>query len=89
MREMSRRDGCVAVYDDDDGQDLIIVEPLMLGLAPVPGNAHCICGAPLQRWSWRHVTADAVEIGCDRCHRAIAFIRLGGAALAGVNHEPA
>jgi len=75
MREYPCGDGCVSLYGDDD--DLIVVEPIVLGFAPVPGNARCICGAPLQRWSWRHATADSVEIGCDRCHRSLGFIRLG------------
>jgi hypothetical protein len=75
MHETSRRDGCVALYGDDD--DDLVVEPIMIGFAPVPDMARCACGAPLKRWSWRHVTPDTVEIGCHRCHSALAFIRLG------------
>jgi hypothetical protein len=78
MREAPRRDGCLALYGDEG--DTVIVEPVVLGFAPVPGMVRCACGAPLKRWSWRHVTAEAVEIICDRCHRALAFIRLGARA---------
>jgi hypothetical protein len=78
MREMPRADGSVALYDDDDDQDLVIVEPIVTGFAPVNGSApRCVCGAPLQPWSWRFVAADSIEIGCDRCHRVNAHIRLG------------
>ena len=80
MREMCRRDNCVAILAEGDDQDLIVVEPFMLGFAPVPGNALCICGAPLQPWGWRPVTGDTVEILCAHCHRALAFIRLGARA---------
>jgi hypothetical protein len=80
MREVSRGDGCVTLYGDED--NLVVVEPMVLGFAPVPGMARCACGAPLKRWSWRHVTADNVEITCDRCRRALAFIRLAARAHA-------
>jgi hypothetical protein len=78
MHEAPRRDGSVAIYGDEDS--LIVVEPIILGIAPVRGCAFCACGAPLTPWGWRHITTDHVEILCTVCHRALAFIRLGARA---------
>jgi hypothetical protein len=77
MREMPRRDGSVALYDDDHDEDLIIVEPTVAGFDLVQNNLHCACGRPLQAWSWRSVTCNTVELVCDRCHRVHAHFRLG------------
>jgi hypothetical protein len=79
MREMPRSDGSVALYGDNSDDDLVIIEPIVTGFVPVNGGAlRCDCGAPLQPWSWRCVAAEnIVEIGCARCHRVNAHIRLG------------
>ena len=77
MREFPCRDGSVALYDQDDDQDMIIVEPTVTSFAPVRGNARCVCGAPLEAWSLRCVATDAVELGCARCHRVHGHIELG------------
>ena len=45
MREIPCRDGSVALYDQDDDQDMVIVEPTVTSFAPVRGNARCVCGA--------------------------------------------
>ena len=77
MRESFRRDGSVALFDDDDDRDGVIVELTITSFAPVRGNAYCICGAPLQGWGWRCVAADDVELSCARCHRVHGHFQLG------------
>jgi hypothetical protein len=77
MREVQRRDGSVALYDEDDDQDMIVVEPAVIAFTPIHGNARCACGAALAPWSYRCVAADDVEIGCGRCHRVFGHFRLG------------
>ena len=75
MREALRRDGSVALYDENDDGDMIIIEPIVTAFTPVRGNARCVCGAPLA--PYRCVAADDVEIGCGRCHRVFGHFRLG------------
>jgi len=77
MREVIRRDGSVALYADDDDDDVAVVEPIIAGFVPVRGNACCACGAPLESWGWRCVAGDDVELGCARCHRVHGHFRLG------------
>ena len=76
MREIHRYDGSVVLYGENDDNDMAIVEPVVVGFSPVPGNVRCVCGVPLQRWSWRPVDVDHVEISCDRCHRVLGIIEL-------------
>jgi len=45
MREIPCRDGSVALYDQDDDQDMVIVEPTVTSFAPVRGNARWKRGA--------------------------------------------
>jgi hypothetical protein len=77
MREVRRHDGCVALYDENDDGDMVIIEPVVDAFIPVRGNARCICGAPLQPWGFRCVATDAVELSCDRCHRIFGHLHLG------------
>ena len=77
MREFFRRDGAVVLTGDHGDADQVVVEGAITAFAPVPGNSMCACGRPLQRWSWRCVATDSVEIGCDRCHRVHGHFRLG------------
>jgi hypothetical protein len=77
MREVIRRDGCVAVYDDHADGDVVIVEPTVVSFAPARGNARCACGAALEPSGWRCVAADDVELACNRCHRVHGHFRLG------------
>ena len=77
MREVQRHDGCVALFDENDDGDMVIIEPIITAFAPVRGNARCVCGAPLTPWDYRCVAADDVEIGCSRCHRVHGHFRLG------------
>jgi hypothetical protein len=76
MREVQRHDGSVALYDENDDGDMVIIEPIITAFAPVRGNAHCVCGATLTPWAYRSVAADAVELSCDRCHRVFGNLRL-------------
>jgi hypothetical protein len=77
MREMFRRDGSTAIFDDNDPGDLVIIEPVVANFVPTNGNARCICGAPLRSWSWRMADVSTVEIGCSRCHRVLGHFQLG------------
>src|SRR5262249_429999 len=77
MRECPRRDGAVALYDDHDDQDLIIIEPIVTGFVPNPNNhCTCSCGMSLTPSSWRCIATDAVELVCGRCHRVHGLIQL-------------
>jgi hypothetical protein len=75
MRESHRRDGSVVVFGDADDQDELVAEARIQAFVPVPGNARCACGTPLQRWSLRHA-GNGAEIGCSRCHRVHGFLEL-------------
>jgi hypothetical protein len=77
MREVQRRDGCVALLGENGDEDMVIVEPRVTAFVPVRGNARCICGAPLETWGWRCVAADSVELECDRCHCVQGHVQLG------------
>jgi len=77
MREVQRHDGSVALYDENDDGDMVIIEPIITAFAPVRGNARCVCGAVLAPWAFRCVAADDVEIGCTCCHRVFGHFRLG------------
>jgi hypothetical protein len=73
MRWSERRDGAVAVYDENDDQDLMIVEPVVERLTPTHAG-RCRCGGAL---SFRCVTDGTNEIFCFRCHTTLARIELG------------
>jgi len=74
MRWSSRRNGAIAVYDDTDtSDDMLVVEPIITAFTPVNGNGRCACGAPL---SLRQLTEGA-EISCHRCHQVHGFISAG------------
>jgi len=74
MRWASRRDGAVAVYDDaDTTDDMLVVEPVITAFTPVSGNGRCTCGV---QFSLRQMIEGA-EISCHRCHRAHGFISVG------------
>ena len=77
MRKMQRADGGVYIYDEDDDQNMLVIEPIITAFTPVNGAAVCICGAPLQPWGWRAVAANGVELVCDRCHRVHGYLILG------------
>src|SRR5262245_60726685 len=77
MREVSRRDGSVALLGENGDEDLVVVEPRVTAFIPVRGNAQCVCGTPLQPWAWQCVASDSVELRCDRCHRVHGHLRLG------------
>jgi len=77
MREAQRRDGSVILFDEDNDQDVVTVEPCVTAFIPISGNACCACGEPLQSWGWRCVAADYVELECSRCHRVHGHLRLG------------
>jgi hypothetical protein len=77
MREIQCHNGVLALYDEENDEDRVIVEPVVISFVPVRGNARCICGAPLEGWGWRCVAVDDVELGCARCHRVHGNIRLG------------
>jgi hypothetical protein len=78
MREQSRFDDCVALYDDDDDADVVVVDPVFIDFVPAGHEMRCVCGAPLQPWSLRTTGAvNRVELGCDRCHRVHGHLRLG------------
>lgn len=77
MREIQCHNGSIALYDEKDDHDMVIVEPAVLSFVPVRGNARCVCGAPLEPWSWRCVAVDDVELACARCHRVHGHIQLG------------
>jgi hypothetical protein len=53
VREVSRRDGCVALCGEDGDPDMVVVEPAVISFAPVRGNSGCVCGAPIEPWGWR------------------------------------
>ena len=76
MREFFRRDGAVVLTGDDGDEDQVVVEAAVVAFRPVPGNARCVCGAPLGP-HWRCLAADEVELGCTHCHRVHGHIRLG------------
>ena len=72
MRWSERRDGAVAVYDENDDQDLMIVEPVVEEFTPTHAG-RCRCGAQLD---FRR-TANGAEVFCFRCHTTLARIDLG------------
>ena len=66
MREALRRDGSVALYDENDDGDMVIIEPIVTAFTPVRGNARCVCGAPLAPWvtaAWQPTTSRSVAGG--------------------------
>ena len=75
MREMPLADGATAILGDDE-QHLIIIEPIVTAFLPVRGNSLCICGAPLGPSSFRCLTPDGAELGCNRCHRVHGYFQL-------------
>jgi hypothetical protein len=77
MRWSARRDGAVAIYDDTDANnDMIIIEAVVAGFTPVRDGLQCPCGARLSSFALR-ATADGAELVCHQCHRVHGRIELG------------
>jgi hypothetical protein len=74
MRWSSRRDGAVAVYDETDDKDLMIVEPIVTAFTPTRNGRCDCCGGLLDL---RCATDGTSEICCLRCHAVLARIGLG------------
>jgi hypothetical protein len=74
MRWSERRDGAVAVYDDDTRvpDDMIVVEAVVEEFTPTHAG-RCRCGAQLD---FRR-TAYGAEVFCFHCHTTLARIDLG------------
>jgi hypothetical protein len=58
MRWNSRRDGAVAIYDENDDRDLMVVEPILTSFTPTR-EGQCDCGGAL---GFRCTTDGAGEI---------------------------
>jgi hypothetical protein len=72
MRWSTRRDGAVAVYDDiDTTDDLMVVEPIIITLTH---NGRCDCGGA---FGFRCATDGTSEIYCFSCHAVHARVGLG------------
>jgi hypothetical protein len=72
----THRKGGLVLRKRDDNRE-IIVEPIVGTFVPTRGNLRCVCGAPLEPWSLRSITADSAELSCHRCHRVLGTIGLG------------
>jgi hypothetical protein len=74
LRWSARRDGAVAIYDDTDiTDDLMVVEPVITAFTP-SHDGRCNCGGV---FGFRCAIDGTSEIYCFRCHVALARISLG------------
>jgi hypothetical protein len=75
MRWSFRRDGAIALYDDTDiNDDMLIVEPTVESFSPTRDGWCARCGGP---FSFRCATDGVSEVFCFRCHTALARLNLG------------
>ena len=76
MREVYRRNGDVVIFGDAGDSDELVAEPQIASFVPIPGNSHCVCGAPLERWSLRPVSGGGADLICHRCHQELGRFEL-------------
>jgi hypothetical protein len=72
MRWNRRRDGCIAIFDKSDDQELMIVEPVVTAFTPAGWCDRC-SGA----LGFRCATDGTNEIFCFCCHSVRARVDLG------------